>query len=188
MALLNPTDTYFNFAVACIDGFAILFQLPLILIIINRITPLKPGKLLKWERYVVIGSFVAAAVITPTPDPFNQLLMAGPIIILYQLSIIFIWLINRRKGMKTSDTKEESAAPAPVSAPVIRSQPPKPAPFPSPRPAHATRRLITDIAASQRNFSRTTKKPVHRDKHPSLKRTVPGRQAWSGGMIDIVRQ
>lgn len=94
---LITTDTYFSFALAYIGGFALLFQLPILLTIINRVYTLNPKKLMKLQRYVIVVSFVVAAVITPTPDPINQLLMAGPIIVLYEFSVILIWLVNKTK-------------------------------------------------------------------------------------------
>ena len=68
---LISTDTYLSFVTLYLAGFAILFQLPLLLLIFNRMTPLKPKKLLANTRWVVLGSFVVAALITPTPDPLN---------------------------------------------------------------------------------------------------------------------
>lgn len=102
---LITANEYFNFVFAYIAGFAVLFQLPLLLIFINKIKPLTPSKLLGATRYVVLGSFIVAAVITPTPDPFNQLLMAGPIILLYFLSACLVAVMNvaarRRKAAPT---------------------------------------------------------------------------------------
>lgn len=80
---LISTDTYMSFVTLYLAGFAALFQLPLLLLIINGVMPLRPRKLLAGTRWVVLGSFVAAALITPTPDPFNQSIMAGPVIFLY---------------------------------------------------------------------------------------------------------
>jgi sec-independent protein translocase protein TatC len=57
---LITADEYFNFAVAYLLGYALLFQLPLIILFINRIKPLKPTKMLKAQRYIVLGSFVLA--------------------------------------------------------------------------------------------------------------------------------
>lgn len=97
---LITADEYFNFALAYIGGFAVLFQLPLILLFINRIKPMRPSKMMKSQRYVILGSFIVAAILTPTPDPFNQTVMALPIILLYQFSIIMVWLLNRKHFRK----------------------------------------------------------------------------------------
>lgn len=141
---LITTDAYFRFALAYLLGLAILFQLPLLLIIINRVTPLKPRKLMKAQRYVIVGSFIIAAILTPTPDPFNQALMAGPVIVLYQLSIILIWLRNMKKRSKHSTHK--APAPTAIFSPIVPAAKPLPAaPIATPR----TPRLIMDIAPAR---------------------------------------
>lgn len=97
---LITAEEYFNFVLAYIAGFAALFQLPLIILFINKVTPLKPKQLLGGIRYVILGSFIAAAIITPTPDPINQTLMAAPIILLYFVSVVVIAGINAAKRCK----------------------------------------------------------------------------------------
>lgn len=94
-ALLTIQE-YMSFVMIYLVGSALLFQIPLIMTFINRIKPLKPSGLFKNERFVIVGAFIAAALITPTPDIFNQTLIAGPIIAIYQLGIILVWLQNRR--------------------------------------------------------------------------------------------
>lgn len=100
---LISTDTYMSFVAIYLAGFALLFQLPLLLLIVNSITPLQPKKLLALTKWVVLASFVAAAIITPTPDPFNQVIMAGPIIVLYIVSILLIKILNRKRRPETRE-------------------------------------------------------------------------------------
>ncbi len=92
---LIGANEYFNFALAYLAGFAVLFQLPLVVSFINRIKPLKPSGMMKAQKYVILGSLMSAAVLTPTPDPFNMLIMAVPMVLLYQFSIGLVWVINR---------------------------------------------------------------------------------------------
>jgi sec-independent protein translocase protein TatC len=93
---LLTINEYMSFVLIYLIGCALLFQLPLIIMFINRITPLKPSKLVGFERYLILIAFIAAAIMTPTPDVFNQLLFAGPIIVIYQLSIVLVYIKNRR--------------------------------------------------------------------------------------------
>ena len=97
---LITANEYFNFVITYLAGFAVLFQLPLIISFINRMTPLKPSQLMGGTRYVVLGSFVISAIITPTPDPLNQGLMAGPIILLYFVSVAVVAMTNAAKRRK----------------------------------------------------------------------------------------
>lgn len=88
--------SYLNFMVMYLLGLALLFQLPLILLCINAtVGPLKPSRLLASEGYVALGAFIVAAIITPTPDIMNQLLVALPVIGMYQLGILWVVLYNK---------------------------------------------------------------------------------------------
>lgn len=116
---LITADEYFNFALAYLAGFAVLFQLPLIILFINKIKPLKPGKMMGAQRYIILASFVIAAILTPTPDPINQAIMAVPVVLLYQLSIIMVWLVNR---------VSKPVATKPVPQPILPDVPQAPRP------------------------------------------------------------
>lgn len=96
---LITANEYFNFVLTYMAGFAVLFQVPLIVLLVDKIKPIPPSKLLGTIRYVVLASFIVAAIITPTPDPINQALMAGPIILLYLMSVAAVALrsVARRK-------------------------------------------------------------------------------------------
>jgi sec-independent protein translocase protein TatC len=90
-------DAYMSFVTAYLLGAAVLFQVPLVLMIFNNIRPLPPRKLMSFQRYVVVGAFIIAAIITPTPDPINQAILAVPIILMYQFGIGLVWLANRTR-------------------------------------------------------------------------------------------
>lgn len=104
-------DAYFSFAAKYLLGFAILFQLPLIVLLINKIKPLKPGGMLGAGRFIILGSFILAAILTPTADPINQALMAVPIIVLYLLSIVLVAVVNHKKPTKTDNAKRTITIP-----------------------------------------------------------------------------
>lgn len=93
---LIAADQYFSFVTRYLFGFGLLFQLPLVLLLINSVRRISTQQLMGYQKWVVLLSFVVAAVLTPTPDVLNQLLMALPIIGLYQLSLLLLWAINRR--------------------------------------------------------------------------------------------
>lgn len=89
---LISAKEYLTFTMTYILVFALVFQLPLIMSFIDRIKPLKPRKLIKKQRWVILASFIIAAFATPTPDPINQSIMALPLIILFNISIVVIVL------------------------------------------------------------------------------------------------
>lgn len=110
-------DAYMSFIIAYLIAGALLFQLPLIMLIINSVTPLKPGKLMGFQRHIIIGSFVVAAVISPTPDAVNQTLLAAPMVLMYQIGIVLVWLVNRKKKQRTSFVSAKKAAETPITVP-----------------------------------------------------------------------
>jgi sec-independent protein translocase protein TatC len=89
-------DKYFSFVVKCIAVFAAVFQLPLILLFINRVRPIKPTTLRKQRRWVILGSFLLALLMPFAYDPVTQVMLAAPVIFLYELSILFIIIANRK--------------------------------------------------------------------------------------------
>jgi sec-independent protein translocase protein TatC len=93
-ALISTKD-YFSFVTKYLFGFAILFQLPLIMFTISKFTRLNAKQLFKYWRHVIVLSFIISAILTPTPDPVNQTIMAAPIILLYLISIIVLALSKR---------------------------------------------------------------------------------------------
>lgn len=103
---LISADEYFNFVLAYIAGFAVLFQIPLFVLIINKITPLTPTKLFKSFRFVIIFSFIAAAIITPTPDPINQAIMAIPVITLYFISAALLVVAQLFQGRSYGNERQ----------------------------------------------------------------------------------
>lgn len=97
---LITTDQYFSFVLSYLGGSILIFQLPLIMLIINRIKPLGPSQLKKYQPHVIVISFVAAAILTPTPDPINQAILAAPMIGLFELSCLLVLAVNFRFGSK----------------------------------------------------------------------------------------
>ncbi len=103
-------DSYFSFVMTYLLAGAVLFQLPLVMLIINSVSPLKTKRLMSYQRHIIVGSFVVAAIISPTPDALNQILLASPVIIMYQVGIALIWLKNRKhRRTKSVDDVIESS-------------------------------------------------------------------------------
>jgi sec-independent protein translocase protein TatC len=94
-ALINVND-YLRFLLAYIGGAIIAFQLPLFLLFMNKIRRFPPGGLTKMQGPVIIGAIVVAGILTPTVDPINQMLLAGPIILLFEVGVVTIWALNGR--------------------------------------------------------------------------------------------
>jgi sec-independent protein translocase protein TatC len=88
---------YVDFCLKFILAFGAIFELPIAIIFFTRIGIVTPKTLAKNRKYAILLAFVAAAILTPTPDAFNQTLMAVPIIVLYEIGIIVSRIFIRRK-------------------------------------------------------------------------------------------
>ena len=102
---LIMADSYLNFIITYLGIFAVVFQLPLVMVFIDQITPLTPKRLGKWRKWVAIGAFGAGLVLPITPDPLSQAMLAMPVIVLYEFSIWLIWAL--RKLRKTNSVSAE---------------------------------------------------------------------------------
>ena len=98
--------SYVDFLLKFTLAFGLIFELPLAITLVARMGLVTAKQLAKNRKYAVLGSFIAAAVLTPTPDMFNQALMAGPLIILYEIGIVCARIFG----------KKPKAAPAPEPA------------------------------------------------------------------------
>ncbi len=97
---LVTIQSYLQFVIVYMVGSSLLFQLPLILVLINRIKPLKPRRLLHYERWVILFAFIISGLMNPTPNLISQFLIAGPFILMYQVGILLIWLINHQSKVE----------------------------------------------------------------------------------------
>lgn len=81
-------NEYWSFLMLMIITAGIFFEMPMVSFILSRIGILTPKILRKYWRHSAIVILVLAAILTPSPDPFNQLIVALPIYVLYELSIL----------------------------------------------------------------------------------------------------
>jgi len=80
---------YLDFVINLLKIFGLAFQLPLVLVILNRIGILSRGAAIKMRRYMIVAVFIVAAILTP-PDVFSQTMFALPLWGLFELSILFM--------------------------------------------------------------------------------------------------
>ena len=85
--LMPAVRDYLGFAIGMLKVFGIAFQLPLVLVLLNRIGVLKKNQMIAARRYAIILIVVVAAILTP-PDIVSQLLLAIPMWLLFEISIL----------------------------------------------------------------------------------------------------
>ena len=88
--------SYLGFLLTFLLTFGLVFQLPIVLLILIRIGLLSPKTLAKNRRWAILAIIILAAVVAPTPDLFTQFLMAGPMYLLYEISIWLGYLVVRK--------------------------------------------------------------------------------------------
>src|SRR5437899_10272392 len=103
ITLENHIDFLLKFTLA----FGAVFELPLVITLLARMGVVTAKQLSKNRKYAILGAFIAGAVLTPTPDAFNQTLMAGPLILLYEVGIV----CARIFGRATTPVVQPSEAP-----------------------------------------------------------------------------
>ena len=106
---LPSADSYLGLVMQFILAFGICFLLPVLLMLLNRAGFVTRAQLISMRRYMIVGAFILAAVLTP-PDDVSQLMLAIPLLLLYEITIVAIWFTDRRatKG-KVADEAEEAA-------------------------------------------------------------------------------
>jgi sec-independent protein translocase protein TatC len=90
---------YLDFAKKLILGFGLIFELPLFIFVMSLAGMVTHRTLWKFNRWAVLLAFIASAALTP-PDIYSQLFMAGPLIVLYNLSIILAFFVTKAKERK----------------------------------------------------------------------------------------
>ncbi len=96
--ILEPMPTvgeYFTLAVQLLFAFGVIFELPVVMVFLAKIGVVDTSLLRRRRKYAILFIFVVAAILTPTPDVVNQLLMAAPLIILYEVSIFAVGFWGR---------------------------------------------------------------------------------------------
>ncbi len=79
---------YLSFVTTFILGLGLVFEMPAIIVALIRIGVVQRSWLTRQRRYVFLASFVVGAIITPTPDPFNQTLVSLPLYLLFELGLL----------------------------------------------------------------------------------------------------
>ncbi len=88
---------YFNLFLTIELALGLIFQIPPIIFVLSRMGLVSPGYLLRNTKYAVLISFVVAAIITPTADIPNMMIMAGPMILLYLVGVLVAFVFGKKR-------------------------------------------------------------------------------------------
>ena len=79
---------YISFIVTLVLAFGLCFQLPLVLLFLAKIGIVTPAFLVQKRKHAIVLILIASAILTPSPDAISQILMAGPLLVLYELGVV----------------------------------------------------------------------------------------------------
>ena len=99
-------DRYLGFFLRTVIVFGIGFLAPLMLVLLNFAGILPAQRLIAWWRWIIFLVCIFAAVATPTGDPINMALLAGPILVLVGLAMVVAWLNDRRRSRRAGSFEQ----------------------------------------------------------------------------------
>lgn len=93
---------YLNLVVVLLSGIGLAFETPLVMVLLAKLGVLSYKTFRRFERWMIVLAFVIGAIFDPSPNPFDQIVVAGTIITLYNIGILLAWLVQRHKVVETS--------------------------------------------------------------------------------------
>jgi len=114
--------SYVGFALWFMVVFGLTFEVPLALTLMAKLGWVDAPFLKKYRKWAFLGAFLFAAILTPTPDPFNQCLMALPMYFFYEVGIISAGIFNKKSREAGVETSSDIRATSPQSG-MLRPKP-----------------------------------------------------------------
>jgi sec-independent protein translocase protein TatC len=103
LTMIISATEYFDLFVMIELGLGVVFEIPAVIFILSRMGLVSAGFLLRNTRYAILIAFIVAAIITPTTDIPNMLIMAVPMIMLYMLGVVVAFLFGKKRKKEPGD-------------------------------------------------------------------------------------
>ena len=105
VAVMTDIDKYLSFVMSMFLAFGVTFQVPVAVVVMVKLGFVSIAKLREIRRYVIVGAFVAGAILTP-PDVVSQFMLAIPLWVLYEAGIwVAVWMVRKPKEENTQVEK-----------------------------------------------------------------------------------
>jgi sec-independent protein translocase protein TatC len=100
---LITVDSYFGYFTGMLLGFGLVFEVPLLIVMLNVVGVLTHVRFRKWRRAIIFGIFLVAGVVNPSPDPWTMLLLGGLAVLLTELAEVFVYFNDKRRARNHPD-------------------------------------------------------------------------------------
>lgn len=107
--IYNDVRAYLGFALTTMTAFGLVFQLPLAIVLATRLGLVRVETLASKRRIVFVVLLVVSAVVTPSQDPVTLLVLAGPLYVLFEISLVVSHLMDRTRAARLEDRQESAA-------------------------------------------------------------------------------
>jgi sec-independent protein translocase protein TatC len=94
---LPAVSEYFSLATRLLLAFGVIFEMPVLMVFLSKAGIVSVALLNKYRKYAILVNFIIAAILTPTPDVVNQMMMGIPLLVLYEVSVVSVWFFGRKK-------------------------------------------------------------------------------------------
>lgn len=101
---------FIGFVTRLMLAFGVVFELPLVVFILSRMGLVTPKMLAGWRRHAVVAILVVGAILTP-PDPISQMLLAGPLYLLFEFSILVSRMVHRKRRIEEAQAASDDEPP-----------------------------------------------------------------------------
>lgn len=104
--MVTRVSEYLSLIMTLLLAFGVCFQMPVILTLLAQVGLIGVDNLKAWRRYAIVGIVVVAAFLTP-PDPISQIGLAIPLLLLYELSVIAVRIVEKRRLAREAELAQE---------------------------------------------------------------------------------
>lgn len=110
---------YVGFALWFLLVFGLIFEVPLAITLMAKLGWVNAPFLKRYRKWAFLGAFLVAAILTPTPDPFNQCLMAVPMYVFYEVGIISAGIFGKKASADAAQPSASTPSTMPVPKPAM---------------------------------------------------------------------
>ena len=100
---LPSVSEYFSLALRLLIAFGAIFEMPVVMVFLAKMGVVDVPFLNRNRKYAILINFIIAAILTPTPDIVNQMMMGVPMMVLYEVSLLAVWLFGKKSFIGYDD-------------------------------------------------------------------------------------